>query len=633
MSLRNNNWLYFQDTTAANTMNIGTSGNSMYLQNYYAGGDIAMQLAGSNTTGSFFVYDSSGNPLFQIASEHGRQYNYSSGASATFYDYYYNNDQHLNNTTTHASYYSSRSSDGNYEYVGSRQWVGEINTAGSEQTHVRDYIMYNGALMETVRQTYDFTQISTASGYVEIGPQNGGWCHFSTDRDKFYMNKPLHATTSYTIYNTNNVWSNGDLHVENASGTTEIRAESTGAYRARVSVHGGGTGYTTADILLEDDSASTIRGMGTYMYNRASGEEWFIGQPYAGDENDFAICHANQLNGDEGQATADISNAEFRIDADAQWLYLAGKEAIRYGDGWLRLNNSQSFASGIYCGSSIVRTDGQLQVGSSGATFYANSTAVHASVPIRTTSSVRSGEGSGGVCLTVNDGYGNANVCFNHEGGVPEQTGNAARIEVNTDSTTDATMSFEIGTNVTSGVATGLTSVMEMRTTGLKLLDSKILSLGSSNDMEIFHNGTANYIDLNNGSLYIRESTTTRFTFARTSGDFTATGNVTANSDRNLKDILSTVCTTSTIDNLQVYNFLWKSDGKASRGVIAQEVEEYAPWFVVTGENGVKSVDYGKLATAAVYEEKKKREALEEKVEKLEAMVEMLMEKLNGSTE
>jgi len=54
---------------------------------------------------------------------------------------------------------------------------------------------------------------------------------------------------------------------------------------------------------------------------------------------------------------------------------------------------------------------------------------------------------------------------------------------------------------------------------------------------------------------------------------------------------------------------------------------------VVTGENGIKSVDYGKLATAAVYEEKKKREALEEKVEKLEAMVEMLMEKLNGSTE
>ena len=632
MSLRQGNWLYFQDTGASNLMNIGASGNSMYLQNYVSGGNINMQLAGSNTTGSFLVYDSSGTPLFQIASQYGRQYNYSSGAEATFHDYYYNNDQHANGTTTHASYYSSRSSDGNYEYVGSRQWVGVTNTAGSERSYVRDYIMNNGALLETVRQTYDYTQISTESGYVQVGPQNTSYCHFSTDRSRFYMNKPLEATTSYTLYNTNNVWSAGDLHVENTSGVTEIRAESTGAYRARVSVHGGGTAETSADILLEDDSASTARGMGMYAYNRASGEEWFIGQPYNGDENDFAICHANQLNGNEGGATANISNAELRIDAGDQYLYLGGsKEAIRYGDNWLRLNNSGSFTSGIYCGSSILRTDGQLQVGSSGATFYANSTAVHAGVPIRTTGYVRAGEGSGGVSLTHNDGYGNANVCFNHEAGVPEQAGNCARIEVNTDSTTGAVMNFEIKSN-SGTTALSLTSVMDMFETGLRLRDSKALSLGSSSDMEIFHDGTHNYIDLNLGNLYVRDGTTTRFTFDD-NGDFTATGNVTANSDTRLKDIQRLAQGTNIIDNLHVYDFLWKDGGKASRGVIAQQVRTFAPWFVCEGEDGILSVDYGKLATAAVYEEKKKREALEEKVEKLEAMVEMLMEKLNGSTE
>ena len=57
---------------------------------------------------------------------------------------------------------------------------------------------------------------------------------------------------------------------------------------------------------------------------------------------------------------------------------------------------------------------------------------------------LRAGRGSGGVALTHNDGYGNANVTFNHVSGVPEQAGNCGRIVVNTDSTSSATMYFEL---------------------------------------------------------------------------------------------------------------------------------------------------------------------------------------------
>ena len=50
------------------------------------------------------------------------------------------------------------------------------------------------------------------------------------------------------------------------------------------------------------------------------------------------------------------------------------------------------------------------------------------------------------MALTINDGYGNANVTFNHRSGVPEQTGKSGRIEVNTDATSgDAYMYFELG--------------------------------------------------------------------------------------------------------------------------------------------------------------------------------------------
>ena len=76
------------------------------------------------------------------------------------------------------------------------------------------------------------------------------------------------------------------------------------------------------------------------------------------------------------------------------------------------------------------------------------------------------GEGGGGVALTVNDGYGNANVTFNHVSGTPEQNGNSFRIETNTDSSTSAAMTFEIAEGVSSGVAVQTTEVFRLQPSG-----------------------------------------------------------------------------------------------------------------------------------------------------------------------
>lgn len=75
---------------------------------------------------------------------------------------------------------------------------------------------------------------------------------------------------------------------------------------------------------------------------------------------------------------------------------------------------------------------------------------------VTTTGRIIAGSGSGGVALTHNDGQGNANVTFNHVAGVPEQNGNAARIDVNTDSTSNAAMNIGLGSNVTDGVSADL---------------------------------------------------------------------------------------------------------------------------------------------------------------------------------
>lgn len=54
-------------------------------------------------------------------------------------------------------------------------------------------------------------------------------------------------------------------------------------------------------------------------------------------------------------------------------IFLNNKRAFRVSDKWLRINEDSSFNYGIYTGSSIVRSDSGLQVGSDGSAFYASS--------------------------------------------------------------------------------------------------------------------------------------------------------------------------------------------------------------------------------------------------------------------
>lgn len=171
-----------------------------------------------------------------------------------------------------------------------------------------------------------------------------------------------------------------------------------------------------------------------------------------------------------------------------------------------------------------------------------------------TTGQIQAGKGGGGVSLTTNDGYGNANVCFNHSSGVPEQNGNAGRIAVNTDSTTNANIKFEIASNVTSGVVVDPTIGMEVReaevqipgnlvhtgdadtylrftsdrirlyaggtvkvdtndtyltptvTTSVTFNDNVTLNVGTGNDLQFVHDGTNTTINNTNGTLFVKAS-------------------------------------------------------------------------------------------------------------------------------
>ena len=81
-------------------------------------------------------------------------------------------------------------------------------------------------------------------------------------------------------------------------------------------------------------------------------------------------------------------------------LYLNKKIAIRGVDSWLRINDtSTNFTSGVYFGSSDVRTDKAFQVGDGGKYFKINSSSLDVNVP--STFSQRTTHNGGLISLTI----------------------------------------------------------------------------------------------------------------------------------------------------------------------------------------------------------------------------------------
>lgn len=155
-------------------------------------------------------------------------------------------------------------------------------------------------------------------------------------------------------------------------------------------------------------------------------------------------------------------------------------------------------------------------------------------------------------------------------------------------------------------------------TTGLHLDDNVNVTLGTGSDVQFRFDASNLYTDIDAGDWFVRDGTTTRFTFARATGDFTATGNVTAYSDRilkyNVQDLESVL---DKINRSRPVRYDRKDINKHEFGFIAQELKELFPEVVVEGRSGLHSVDYGRLATVAI-------RAIQEQQKQIDELKEML---------
>lgn len=127
----------------------------------------------------------------------------------------------------------------------------------------------------------------------------------------------------------------------------------------------------------------------------------------------------------------------------------------------------------------------------------------------------------------------------------------------------------------------------DIKTSGSLFFNDNInLYFGTGGDARFWCNGVHMYTDLYSGigNWYIRDGATTRFTFDD-AGHLTATGNVTAYSDRKLKKNIEVIPEAlSKVAALSGYTFD-RIDNPAlgkQTGVIAQEVQEVIPSAVAT---------------------------------------------------
>ena len=194
----------------------------------------------------------------------------------------------------------------------------------------------------------------------------------------------------------------------------------------------------------------------------------------------------------------------------------------------------------------------------------------------------------------------------------------------------------------------------------IDLADSDVIRLGSSDDLQIYHNGTNSFIDNNTGYLMIQNSGsndnsniyirardgedsiicaddsavylyfngTKRFetinTGAKVTGELQVTGDITAfyTSDERLKDNINLIDNSlEKVISISGNTFDWndKSNKEGSdTGLIAQEVESLGlPGLVTTRDDGYLAVDYHKvvpLLIEAIKELSNKVDSLEQKL-------------------
>ncbi len=227
---------------------------------------------------------------------------------------------------------------GRYVGTGSGQGVGAANNSTSTGTNYAisgqangntgtgtKYGVY-GETLGTATSNYGVSGNAMGAGttnYGIYGTASGGTTNWAG-----YFNGNVNITGSFTVAGTTDPYVNetGDTMTGDLAITGAV-VDFNDVVGEKVMLYGASGGATSYALGIE----------GSTLYARANGyHRWYV------------------------SVVAD-SGASESMELDSDSLNLASKEAIGYGDSWLRLNNASSFGSGTYT-PGLMRADGGFNV-------------------------------------------------------------------------------------------------------------------------------------------------------------------------------------------------------------------------------------------------------------------------------
>jgi len=332
---------------------------------------------------------------------------------------------------------------------------------------------------------------------------------------------------------------------------------------------------------------------------------------------------ATQLRGGT-VASSDTLTIVSDVNIDGGGLQFANTEVINSSGGWVGDLAVSGNVSGTY---GLFGTAVNTALFSVGSAFTANSTVVNAAAYHIGTAMVfntTDANTSANVSLTGTNANVAANLYVTGVNGV-----NAAAFKVGTAFTANATVvnavslrcATQFKANTTGVYVTGTAGVnsvafsvgsdfianttMIVTTGNVSMSDDKHILFGNNDSTSLGYDDTENdtvmdLVDLDQNFL-IKENANTRFTFEGNTGNFTASGDITAFSDVALKENIIPI--ESALDLLEKVKGVYyqRKDGDRSQkiGLIAQEVEQYFP-EVVHEVDGYKTIAYGNLVAVLI---------------------------------
>ncbi len=181
-------------------------------------------------------------------------------------------------------------------------------------------------------------------------------------------------------------------------------------------------------------------------------------------------------------------------------------------------------------------------------------------------------------------------------------------------------------TNLSVNSTLTVVSTLNVRS-AIDLADSDVLRFGSSDDFKMYYDGAANEMEFEMeascNQIRVHDNGTTRFTFARSTGNFTATGDVVAYSDARVKENVKTI--DNALDKIMSmrgvsYNRTDTEDKTKKVGVIAQEIQQVLPEVVLVQADGMLGVSYGNIFGVLIEAIKEQQQQIDELKKRLDGV-------------